>query len=152
MKIPLVGCASHRVNLAVNHFLSVSPDTNILLIKVNDLMKDLKNWRMLPSYAVLKTRRDLWRYKMIVYMGNANTLYNFRAWDKKKTLLPSHNETQVMRELKDQLKHFQEATLDLQKEFNEVDLYFVRTLFDNLVRKYASCVRHLSKDATIVHS
>lgn len=43
MKIPLVGCASHWVSLAVNHFLSVSPDTNILLIKVNDLMKDLKN-------------------------------------------------------------------------------------------------------------
>lgn len=56
--------------------------------------------------------------------------------ETKKTLLPSYNETQVMRELKDQLKHFQEATLDLQKEFNEVDLYFVRTLFDNLVRKY----------------
>ena len=31
IEIPLVGCASHRLNLAVQHFLSLSPDTNILL-------------------------------------------------------------------------------------------------------------------------
>ena len=54
MEIPLVGCASHRLNLAVQDFLSLYPDTNILLTKVNVLMKDLK--RLKNAAIILKLK------------------------------------------------------------------------------------------------
>jgi hypothetical protein len=164
MEIPLVGCASHRLNLAVQDFLSLYPDTNILLTKVNVLMKDLKRLKnaaiircIINTRGLMPVCRNATRWSsiwemLIRYLLLEPELHTCGLPNETKALIPSHIETQVLRELKDQLKDFQEATLYLQKDSNEVDLYLVRTLFDNLIRKYPSCAKHLATDSNIVHS
>jgi len=54
--IPLVGCASHKFNLAVNKWLESNPVFNDIITKVHDIMKEL---RTLKNAARLRNLTDL---------------------------------------------------------------------------------------------
>jgi hypothetical protein len=153
-----------KLNLAVNHFLSITPSTCDLLDKVNELMKDLKK---LKNASILRSIKDTnglmpvtrnvtrWSstWEMLVrFLILKPYLHNCGLPEATKALIPTYVEIHELNELKDQLQDFQDATLSLQSDSGEIDLYFVRTLFDNLIRKHPSCVKHLSPTSDIVHS
>ena len=54
--IPLVGCASHKFNLAVNKWLESNPVFNDIITKVHDIMKELQT---LKNAARLRNITDL---------------------------------------------------------------------------------------------
>ncbi|RLN31410.1 hypothetical protein BBJ28_00022711 [Nothophytophthora sp. Chile5] len=74
LRIPLVGCASHRYNLAVNRFLSDSED---LISQIRTLMTTLcllnnavqvaHHMRLLPEYSNATRWSSVWRM-MIRYV------------------------------------------------------------------------------------
>jgi hypothetical protein len=55
MRVPLVGCASHRLNLAVNDFYDNSPQSKELISKVDKLMSAL---RTLKNASRLRANKE----------------------------------------------------------------------------------------------
>ena len=152
------------MDLAVNHFLSITPSTGVLLDKVNELMKDLnklKNASILRSIkdtnGPMPVTRNVTRWSstcemLVRFLILVPSLHNCGLPEATKALIPTYVEIHELNELKDQLKDFQDTTLSLQSDSGRIDLYFVRTLFDNLIRKHPSCVKHLSPISDIVHN
>jgi deoxyinosine 3'endonuclease (endonuclease V) len=52
LRVPIVGCASHRLNKAAQEYYSSDPELVIIIDKVNDLMLNL---RTLKNASILRT-------------------------------------------------------------------------------------------------
>ena len=158
----ITGNHSESITDMVNEFRGIK-NTNTLDNKVNELMKDLKK---LKNASILRSIKDTnglmpvtrnvtrWSstWEMLVrFLILVLYLHNCGLPEATKALIPSYVEIHELTQLKDQLQKFQDTTLSLQSDSGEIDLYFVRTLFDNLIRQHPSCVKHLSPTSDIVH-
>lgn len=176
--IPLVGCASHRLNLAVQliYSVQVNPVYSQMVDKVQALMIDLRSLKNKVKLAVHTSlspqlRNDTrWgsTYRMLLkYKKLCEATNNFRDCAFKvgtRNLVPLYqrliddqpSEHEIIVEMVALLKEFEIISKWLQTE-NEPDpkkrvtLYTVRKVFDKLCSKYAVVQRHLSAAADIIH-
>ncbi|KAG6599843.1 Phosphoenolpyruvate carboxykinase [Phytophthora cinnamomi] len=128
MELPLVGCASHRYNLAVNRYLAAYESE---LAAVNSLMVQLRhvnNAAELAKYTDLKpVKRNVTRW--------SSTFEMVRRYKK----------------IRDSIRQ-----VDAVEEFiprgESISMADVRVLFDQVADDYPDMASHLRPSAKIVHS
>jgi len=176
--VPLVGCASHRLNLAVQLIYSeeVNPAYSRMVAKVQALMVELKSLKNKVKLAVHTSlcpqlRNDTrWgsTYRMLLkYIKLCDATNHFRDCAFRagtRNLVPvfqrlndeEQSEHEVIVEMVALLKDFEMISKWLQTENDpdpkkRVTLYTVRKVFDKLCSKHSFVRRHLSVAADIIH-
>jgi hypothetical protein len=157
--IPLIGCGSHRLNLAVQLFLK---EHHIVLEKLNVLMKKLKTTKgkaflkkngFLMAKIINQTRWSS-TFKMIERYLNLISFENgllLSLLESKKNYLPLLLSPLGNNDVKEIFVHLQKmnsVSLYLQKK--DTTLAEVRVLFDKLIFEYPIMKLHLSTEASIV--
>ena len=152
--VPLIGCASHRLNLAVKNYLK--PD-EIILQKIQEIMKLFKN---LNNAADLRSKTDL-----VPIVRNAtrwSSIYNMvdRYFKLKpfideddedfQIFILSKKEEKRLSVLFNILKDFESVNKALQGD--GISLLSARILFDSLILSYPEMESYLKADAEIVYS
>ncbi|KAG3117837.1 hypothetical protein PI125_g3415 [Phytophthora idaei] len=152
--IQLVGCASHRFNLAVKKFLTEHED---LLHQVNNLMLQLRQpnnaaelFKLTPLRA---KKRNLTRwsftYNMLQRYGAIRP--QIRLVEAVEDLVPSTGDHKKLVGLQKHLERLDSACKRLQYEATTMSE--VRILFDSVVDvDYPIMGSHLKSTATILHS
>ena len=160
--VPLVGCASHRLNLAVQMFYEDPTSKYYSLVnKVSALMVEL---RTLKSRYKLASRTKLspikrndtrWGsvYSMLRrYLELHDILLTCSFPRSFLHLIPTAAEKDEIQELTEKLKNCEEASVFLQQQDPvKVSLELVRAAFDTLIADYPFMKRYLSSTADIVH-
>jgi len=167
--IPLIGCNSHRLNLAVNEFLSLHSE---LVQNIHDLMvalKHPKNRIRLASAIFLTPEIDqltrwgstytmLSKYlRMYAHFGDCGLP------EETKRLIPQFHDHEAIVTLTAQLEEFQIISKWLQSVDGSIKIngentiipvnhFNIRNSFDSLITRYPCMERHLAKNASIVHS
>ena len=178
--VPLVGCASHRLNLAVQLIYSeeINPEYFRLIEKVQSLMLDLRSLKNKVKLAVHtalcpQLRNDTrWgsTYRMLLkYVSLCEATNHFRNCAFKagtRNLVPScqrvdddlPSDHEIIIEMIALLREFELVSKWLQTENSKdldpkkrVTLYTVRRVFDKLCSKHPIVRRHLSAAADIIH-
>jgi len=172
-KIPLIGCASHRFNLACKAKYARYEEN---LEKCNEVMKKLrtnKNRAILRKHTTLapKRRQDTrWSgtYNMIdrfVDIADAiKTAVNEDNLNLSKTqvigdvnvevdIMLSDKELRELKNLRNEMSPFQEVTAMLQDaDQNVMNLLSVRKIFDKIIEDDQTASQYLSPRASIVES
>ncbi|EGZ15225.1 hypothetical protein PHYSODRAFT_505306 [Phytophthora sojae] len=153
MGIPLVGCASHRFNLAVNKFTEPYGD---LLDEVNSLMVELRhenNRAELKKYTdLVPIKRNVTRWSSTFTM--VERYIRIRAEIKTvnavEEMVPTGGKHRKLVALFEHLKKFESVCKRLQRE--DTDMGEVRLMFDSLIAEYPVLSDHLKSTAKIVHT
>jgi hypothetical protein len=154
MEVQLIGCVSHRLNLAVKLFYEPHED---LLAKVNSLMKELKttkNLATLQQYTPLyPVQRNVTRWSSTFEMLKRYIKleeFIIASDVDVEDLLPTRKEHRIIEKLIVSLEDFESVTKKLEE--TDINMKQVRKLFDFLIKKYPSIRSKLSQNADIVHS
>ncbi|KAG3046349.1 hypothetical protein PC121_g20734 [Phytophthora cactorum] len=151
--VPLIGCASHRFNLAVCRYLE---DYKPLIDQVQTLCIQLRypnNAAELARhthYKSLKFNATRWSstYQMLARCVKIRDAINMVA--AVEDLLPRPSIHRQVMQLVNKLEALDSVCVKLQSE--ERTLADVRLLFDAVMAKYPATSHHLSASARIVHS
>ncbi|KAG2773227.1 hypothetical protein Pcac1_g16042 [Phytophthora cactorum] len=153
LDVPLIGCASHRFNLAMVRFL---PDSENLINMIQRLMTSLRqpnNAAQLALHTALfpeKANATRWFsvWKMVhKYVRIRDAAKHFPAVEELLPRLSDHRRILV---LHDKLKELQSVCEKLQQ--HKRTLGKVRALFDTCMAKYPVMEEYLKPTAKIVHS
>ncbi|RLN32399.1 hypothetical protein BBJ28_00018242 [Nothophytophthora sp. Chile5] len=151
--VPLVGCASHRFNLAVCRYLN---DYQALIDQVQALSIQLRlpnNSAELARYTELKPMKanaTRWSstYTMLArYVEIRDAIKMVAAVED---LLPRSSSHRKIVQLVEKLEDLDSVCVQLQSE--KRNLADVRLLFDAVIAKYPATVEYLKPSAKIVHS
>jgi hypothetical protein len=151
--VPLVGCASHRFNLAVGKFLVEYEDD---ITQIQNLMTQLrfpKNAAELSKYTALlpvKANTTRWSstWELVArYMRIRDAAKRVAAVED---LVPRGATHRRLVALHDKLQELDSVCKKLQ--YHRRSLAEVRALFDACVEKYPAMKEHLDAGADIVHS
>lgn len=154
--LPLIGCASHRFNLAVKKWLQ---QYEPVLYKVNSIMSKLKNLKMAGALRKLTdlrpVQRNVTRWSSTADMINRwfklkPFLADFENAPELIDLWPSARENGDLNEMVEHSDKLNSVTKALQSE--SLSLLDVRLLFDEVIMIYPSMSQYLSEAAEIVHS
>jgi hypothetical protein len=159
--VPLIGCYSHRLNLAKKDYYEAINRRNTIA-KVDNLMKqirNLKNASKLRKKTHLKglrknitrwasTHNMLVRYKKLeAYLPQCN--FDEDVLD----MIPSVTESKMISTMIDDAKQFESVSLALQRGGNNrLDLFQARALFDRLVGNFPETANYLSSTADIIQN
>jgi len=150
---PLIGCSSHRFNLAVNKFLT---DYEPVLDQVNNLMSQLRRPNAAAELAkhtelhAVKRNATRWSSTFEMVLSYARIRTEIRKVEAVEDLVPSGGAHRKLIELLDHMKKFESVTKWLQRP--ETNMAEVRLLFDSLLDEYPIMSEHLKPGARIVHS
>eukprot|EP00171_Calliarthron_tuberculosum_P021734 IDg21734t1 len=181
-EIPMLGCNSHRLNLAVLRYLGMDRKTEDkakkkctpdqysrrrLLLKLSTLMSKLKTikgsayLRHFTSLCAVKASETRWD-------GNFRMVDRFQKFSQAimnvvnengpfsralSELMPSFHELQGISDLHQDLSKFQDVSLALQKRDGLLSLLHVRLMFDKLIADFgADFAEFLSPESHIVIS
>jgi len=152
--VPLVGCGSHRLNLAVKRFLE--PNEPILK-KINELMTKLST---IKQAVKLRRSTNLQPIKRNVTRWSSTFTMLKRFFELEEHLdtrdteltahIPTRREDRELRNVLLDLKVFESVSKKLQQE--AVDLLVQRKLFDALILKYPQTIEFLGPASRIIHS
>ena len=149
----LIGCSSHKLNLAVQLYLE---NHEALLDVVHQSMKKLNN--LLPR-ARLRTKTEYSPISRNATRWNS-TMDMVRCYLKFKdlhcldddpeltTLLPTPQQDVQLRDLMNHFSNFQSCTMYLQED--GITLKDSRDIINKLIEDYPIMRRHLAADARIV--
>jgi hypothetical protein len=152
--VPLIGCGSHKFNLAINKWISNQPHLEVIIQKVSGVMKKastLKVSAQLRKLTTLQTVREndtRWSstFEMVARFFRIQT--ELSAVSDLLPLLPSLLECDILGKGFVHLTQFNEVTVMLQKE--GITLLRVRELFNSVMFDYPELAGHLAPDAKIV--
>jgi hypothetical protein len=178
MNVPLLGCASHKFNLAVRRWIGEQEELTPIIAKVSifvvvvaylfivscanaiffpqvaklmkkaSTMKIASELRELTSYATVRENDTRWS-------STYNMKTRFLKFQKELSeiggllsLLPNHLEVNVLQHGHDQMKKFDIVTVMLQRD----GMTFVesRELFDLFLKDYPAYEHYISSEASIV--
>ena len=156
--VPLIGCASHRLNLAVKAYIKANYKE--LMEEVHALMADLRTMKNRYKLRVhTKVRPEIendtrWMSSLPM-LTSFDKLYPIlqKCGLKPKTLelIPSAAKKYQLDELRNLLLQINEVNLELQKSDSiKINLAYIRDLFDGLIELCPSLASHLAKDAAVV--
>jgi hypothetical protein len=151
--IPLVGCASHRFNLAANKLYADSED---LLEDVNSLMaqlRNLNNFAELAKHTELRpVKRNMTRWSSTFAM--VERYIRIRAEIKKveavEEMVSTGSRHRKLVALCQDLKKLNSVSKRLQRE--DIDMAKVQVLFDSVKADFPVMSDYLNTGAKIVHS
>lgn len=154
LKVPFIGCASHRFNLACQKYLE---DYELQLSRISRVMVTLRN---IKQAGKLRTKTQLspvlrndtrWSstYSML------KRFFEIRGFldESDRALaanLPSGLDLLSLEEAMKDLEEFEAATKDLQD--SNRTLLEVRAIFDGLLEKYPGMHYYISNESDFVHS
>eukprot|EP00644_Phytophthora_capsici_P010693 jgi/Phyca11/104102/e_gw1.9.810.1 len=153
MGLPLVGCASHRLNLAIQQHVA---EHEALLSQVNELMCQLrtkKNAATLLKFTELRpAKRNVTRWSSTFKMVRRflQIKHAVKHVEAVEEFVSRARDCRKLEKLDQDLHALDSICVTLQS--NKTTLADVRTLFDGVVERYPAMSNYLSKDATIVHS
>jgi hypothetical protein len=157
--VPFIGCASHRLNLAIKMWLDEF-STKRVLDKINELSKKLRSIKGKAFLKRIKVNnakiRNVTRWSS-VYLMVERYLNIFEAINKSDnvpedilSLLLSPIENVQVSKLFQTLKKFESVNKFLQKR--STTMLDVRILFDNLLEEFPMFEKYLSPNSKIVKS
>jgi hypothetical protein len=152
--IPMIGCASHRFNLACKKYLKSSEE---VLQKIQSLMTTLQQ---VKQAGKLRNKTDLepiirnvtrWSstYEMLKRFFRLQEFID-KTDELLATNLPSPLEMIDLKCLMEDLEQFQSITILFQD--SKRNLQEVRCIFDEMLKHYPKMDYYLSSDGGIVHS
>ena len=156
-EVPLIGCASHRLNLAAKKLFSEYEE---ILTKVDAIMTKISTAKV---SGALREITDIGAKKRNTTRWSSTHVFVTRYFELKEHLLTlddpevtalmlTHAEDSELQVLRTKLKDFESCTKKLQFE-EGISLSTVRTLFDALLSKYPEvCETHLAVSAAIINS
>ncbi len=160
-KISLVGCACHRLNLAIKALYLPGTRNYFLIEKVHKLMVELstlKNSFKLASKTTLnpEIRNDTrWgsTYKMLNKYIELAPILGVCSF-KRETLefIPSEVEKNEIIDLCEILKLCHEYSSVLQTADGSVTMLLCRIALDRLLEQVPELVSHISKDSLVIHN
>ncbi|KAG2879836.1 hypothetical protein PC128_g25471 [Phytophthora cactorum] len=146
LDVPLIGCASHRFNLAMIRFLSDSENLMTILRQPNNATQLVLHTALLPEKANATRWSSVW--KMVhKYVRICDAAKHVPAVEELLPRLSDHRRILV---LHDKLKELQSVCENLQQHkrtFGEV-----RALCEACMAKYPVMEEYLKPTAKIVHS
>lgn len=150
--VPLVGCASHRLNLAVQAYLRNHEATIVQVHAIMTKLRAPKNRGFLRKYsplAPLLENDTRWTSKFTMLNRFLEFVEILPSIHGIAGMIPSIDEVDAVRALVKICDEFYGYTLLLQD--STLGLHEVRALFDALVERYPAMAHYLAKDADIVH-
>ena len=156
LKIPLIGCGSHKFNLAVKKRISNQPQLKDIIERVSAVMKKastLKVSALLRQLTSLRTVREndtRWSSTFQMCERFFRIQAELSAVADLRPLLPSLVECDTLSKAFEHLERFNAITVMLQKE--DMTFLRVRGIFDNVMIDYPELVGHLSSTAKIVNN
>ncbi|EGZ22005.1 hypothetical protein PHYSODRAFT_251327 [Phytophthora sojae] len=153
MGIPLVGCESHRFNLAVNKFMEPYGD---LLDEVNNLLVELRhenNRAELKKYTdLVPIKRNVTRWSSTFTMVERYIRIHaeIKKVDAVEEIVPTGGKHRKLVALFEHLKKFENVCKRLQRE--DTDMGEVRLMVDSLIAEYPVMSETLKSTAKIVHT
>lgn len=133
---PLLGCASHRLNLAVKLYLVPHADLIAKGQNVMTQLRTLKNRSMLrrvSRYAPKLAQDTRWGSTFTMLQRYMVLEPNFRECafdDELKQSFLKRNEKNITNDILEDLEKFESVSMQLQSESNGLNLAGVRVLFD----------------------
>ncbi|TYZ67300.1 hypothetical protein PybrP1_012775 [[Pythium] brassicae (nom. inval.)] len=140
--VPLVGCASHRLNLATGRFLSL---VHALLLHKNRL--ELARH---TDLAPLRPNAKRWSSTYDMLERYARIREDIKRIDVVFTLLPTTAQHQRIEGVLADLRVLHSVSLKIQKDV--ITMASVRVLFDSLNERYPCTKDHPHASSKIVHS
>jgi len=154
--VPMVGCASHRLNLAVKMFMDselkeVVDVVRRLMIKLKTLNNGVRLRSKTPLAPGLHSETRWSSYFAMIKRFHALKPH-LVDWETReiRNLLPSLQQEYQLTELLGHLTKLESITKTLQQA--SISMADVRTLFDDLIEEYPIMRHHLAPDAAIVLS
>jgi len=176
-EVPMVGCASHRLHLAILEMLGKEEKRNrvgvvteegtdhmVLIQKVDSLMGELvtlKNAVLLRTQTpLLPERRNRTRWysifnMLLKWLRIRNAVAAVQHFPVAVlNLIPTANENAAIQHLVEILKKFESVSKVLQRGGDRrVSVFIVRALFDKLISDFPSTpLTHIQKNADIIEN
>ncbi|POM71659.1 Hypothetical protein PHPALM_11737 [Phytophthora palmivora] len=151
--VPLVGCASHRFNLAVCHFLE---EYRSIIDQVQALSTQLRypnnaaELERHTSLKPLKVNTTRWSSTFNMLQRYVKIRDAIKMVTAVEDLLPRPSTHRKIVQLVEKLKDLDSVCINLQKE--DRTLADVRLLFDAVASKYPATANYLQPSARIIHS
>ena len=156
--IPLIGCASHRFNLAVNSWLEERPEYEQVLDAIHKLMvqlRQLKNaarLRALTDLCAIKHSVTRWSSKYDMAQRYIKIEAAAKGIPQVEDLILTPRQRRTLDELNKHLSNFQSVTKSLQ--LKDMSTLQVREVFDGMLEQdqYPEMKNYLSARADIVNN
>jgi hypothetical protein len=151
MAVPLVGCASHRLNLAVRKYLAqfkgIIDAIHAIMIKCRNL-KNRSALRKLTPLAPKPMNDTRWSSVYEMVRRFFEIIEELKSIADLRAIFPSPREIDAMDALRVELQTIQGFTVALQ--LGNLSMNEARALLDDLVERFSTMVSHLAPDAAIV--
>jgi hypothetical protein len=154
LKVPLLGCGSHKLNLAVRKWISNQPQLEETISKVATVMKKASTLkvsaqlRKLTSLQTVRENDTRWSSTFEMIARFFRIQFELSAVSDLIPLIPTLVECDLLTKGFEHLKHFHEITVMLQKE--GITFLRVREIFDEILEDYPELGSYLAVDAEIV--
>ena len=156
LRTPLIGCASHKLNLGVKLWMKNEPQLSNIVAKVSSIMKKASNLKVaaklreLTHYSPVRENVTRWSstYQMIARFLKIEE--EMRLIVDLVPLFPTDMEMDIIKKAFVSLKKFDGVTIMLQKE----GLSFIRAreIFDAFLEDFPEMDQYLADDACIVEN
>jgi len=153
LKIPAVGCAAHRFNLAINYWLERKPEYEDVIERVHVVMTKLRTLKNaaklhdLTDLCAIKYNKTRWSSKhdmLVRYLRIESKIKQIK--EVEDLALYGTKKTDLL-DLVDHFKNFNNITKNLQIQKPSLDV--IRKVFDTVVNDYPIMKEHLGKKQTI---
>lgn len=154
LKVPLIGCGSHKFNLAIRKWISNQPGLEDIIQKVALVMKKASTLkvsaqlRKLTSLHTVKANDTRWSSTFEMCARFFRIQSELSAVDDLIPLIPSLYEVDTLCKGFKHLSIFNDLTIMLQKE--GITFLRVREIFDTILEDYPELSGHLGPASSII--
>ena len=158
LRVPLIGCSSHKFNLAVNRELDDNAANNGLIEKIHLLCIELRHnnnagiLRLCTKLRVRIKNATRWSstYQMLIRYNEIKEHLTLERFPHLVAKFLTPQEEVQLGELLVAMKKFNDITVYLQRA--DLTVLDARAIFDRIVAEYPAMVHHLGGDATLVRN
>ena len=156
IKCPIIGCASHRFNLAVDCWLEKNPRYMEIIELVWEVMKKartlkvaakLRDLECLAAVEYVKTR---WSSKWAMLHRYIKIEDTIKSVGDLEDMALTGSKKRALMELAGHFGKFNSVTKALQTKL--VPLHVIRDVFDSIIEDYPAMKRHLQPNASCLNN